>query len=55
MLNEEYATLKKRGLQVMSEESGYYFVKNENGATYPIRDTTVSEWVKEDKLEEETK
>lgn len=49
MILEEYKACAERGLQVMSEESGYYFVKNTHGAIYPVRDTTVAEWVKEDK------
>lgn len=49
MLSEEYESCARRGLQVVSEESGYYFLKYELGEIYPVRDTTVAEWVKEDK------
>lgn len=47
---EEYKSLDRRGLQVVSEESGCYFVKNAYGATYPVLAETVAEWVKEDNL-----
>lgn len=46
---EEYESCARRGLQVVSEEGGYYFLKYELGETYPVRDTTVAEWVEEDK------
>jgi len=46
---EEYKSLARRGLQVVSEEPGFYFVKNEYGATYPVLAETVVEWVEEDK------
>lgn len=46
---EEYESCARRGLQVVSEEGGYYFLKYEIGETYPVRDTTVAEWVEEDK------
>lgn len=49
---EEYKSLARRGLQLVSEESGCYFVKNEFGATFPVLATTVDEWVKEDKQDE---
>lgn len=52
VIADEYKVLAKRGLQVMSEEGGYYFVKNEHGAIFPINDTTVAKWLKEHKESE---
>lgn len=48
MIPDAYSACSKRGLQVMSEEAGYYFVKNSHGLIYPVKDTTVAEWIKAD-------
>lgn len=51
MIPDEYSACTKRGLQIMSQEAGYYFVKNSHGLIYPIEETTVAKWIKEDKQE----
>lgn len=54
MIPEENNACSKRGLKIMSEEAGYYFVKNSHGLVYPVKDTTVAEWIKVDTTKERT-
>lgn len=45
----EYKICCERGLEILSEESGYFFVRDKDGVVYPVRDTTIAEWVKSEK------